>query len=243
MPGPPGEMQHMWENEIEPRLQRSDSVIRSRTLKLFNISESLVDSLLKPVTPSSNPTVAVYAKQDGIHVRITAKAANDAGALQAIEPVETDVRRALGEFIWGSDSDTQESVVAVLLTSRGTTLAIAEAVTGGHLTSLLAAAPGSESFFRGALIMPRLDGAPANEEDCVAMARQALQQFGADMGLAVLGCAVEGTDEPMNEIVVAIVGPSKERVTTGVYRSRPHRVRSLGAYYGLHELRRALSST
>ncbi len=243
MPGPPGEMQHMWESEIEPRLQRSDSVIRSRTLKLFNISESLVDSLLKPVTPSSNPTVAVYAKQDGIHVRITAKAANDAGALQAIEPVETDVRRALGEFIWGSDSDTQESVVAVLLTSRGTTLAIAEAVTGGHLTSLLAAAPGSESFFRGALIMPRLDGAPANEEDCVAMARQALQQFGADMGLAVLGCAVEGTDEPMNEIVVAIVGPSKERVTTGVYRSRPHRVRSLGAYYGLHELRRALSST
>ena len=83
MPGPPGEMQHMWENEIEPRLQRSDSVIRSRTLKLFNISESLVDSLLKPVTPSSNPTVAVYAKQDGIHVRITAKAANDAGALEA----------------------------------------------------------------------------------------------------------------------------------------------------------------
>jgi len=242
MPGPPGEMQHMWENGIEPRLQRSDSVIRSRTLKLFNISESLVDSLLKPVTPSSNPTVAVYAKQDGIHVRITAKAANDAGALEAIEPVESDVRRALGEFIWGSDNDTQESVVGALLASRGTTLAIAEAVTAGHLSSLLAAAPGSESFFRGALITPRADGASANEENCVAMARQALQQFGADMGVAVLGGAVVGTDEPMNEIVVAVVGPSKEQVTTGVYRSRPHRVRTLGAYYGLHELRRALSS-
>ncbi len=242
MPGPPGEMQHMWENEIEPRLQRSDSVIRSRTLKLFNISESLVDSLLKPVTPSSNPTVAVYAKQDGIHVRITAKAANDADALGAIEPVESDVRRALGEFMWGSDSDTQESVVAALLTSRGTTLAIAEAVTAGHLTSLLAAAPGSEAFLRGALITPHPDGASGNRENCVAMARNVLQQFDADMGLAVLGCAVEGTDEPMNEIVVAVVEPSKDRVATGVYRSRPHRVRTLGAYYGLHELRRALSS-
>ncbi len=242
MPGPPGEMQHMWENEIEPRLQRSDSIIRSRTLKLFNISESLVDSLLRPVTPSSNPTVAVYAKQDGIHVRITAKAANDADALRAIEPVESDVRRALGEFMWGSDSDTQESVVAALLTSRGTTLAIAEAVTAGHLTSLLAAAPGSEAFLRGALITPHPDGASGNRENCVAMARNVLQQFDADMGLAVLGCAVEGTDEPMNEIVVAVVEPSKDRVATGVYRSRPHRVRTLGAYYGLHELRRALSS-
>ena len=138
MPGPPGEMQHMWESEIEPRLQRSDSVIRSRTLKLFNISESMVDNLLKPLTPSSNPTVAVYAKQDGIHVRITAKADDDATALRAIEPVEKEVRSALGEFLWGTDSDTQESVVAALLTSRGTTVAIAEAVTSGHLSALLA---------------------------------------------------------------------------------------------------------
>ncbi|MBE9506233.1 MAG: CinA family nicotinamide mononucleotide deamidase-related protein [Chloroflexi bacterium] len=240
MPGPPGEMQHMWESEIEPRLQRSDSVIRSRTLKLFNISESMVDNLLKPLTPSSNPTVAVYAKQDGIHVRITAKADDDATALRAIEPVEKEVRSALGEFLWGTDSDTQESVVAALLTSRGTTLAIAESVTSGHLSSLLGAAAGSESYFRGALVMPR-SAAAGREEDCVAMAGHALQQFGADMGLGVLGRAVEGTDAPMDEVVVAVVWPSKDRVVTGVYRSRPHRVRTLGVYYALHELRKVLS--
>jgi len=242
MPGPPGELHNMWESEIEPRLQRRDSVIRSRTLKLFNISESTVDSLLKPLTPSSNPTVGVYAKIDGIHVRITAKAANDARALEAIEPVENEVRRVLGDFLWGSDNDTQESVAGALLMSRGATLAVAESVTAGQLSSLLTSAPGSESYFRGALVMPRAAGAGGKEEDCVAMAHQALQHFGADMGLAVLGRAVEGTDTPMGEVVVAVVWPSKDRVATGVYRSRPHRVRTLGPYYGLHELRRVLST-
>ena len=242
MPGPPAELHNMWESEIEPRLQRSDSVIRSRTLKLFNISESLVDSLLKPLTPSSNPTVGVYAKIDGIHVRITAKAANDARALEAIEPVENEVRRVLGDFLWGSDEDTQESVAGALLMSRGATLAIAESVTAGHLSSLLASAPGSESYFKGALVTPRDARAAGKEEDCVAMARDALQQFVADVGLAVLGRAVEGTDASMDEVVVAVVWPSKDRVATGVYRARPHMARTLGAYYGLHELRRALSA-
>ena len=240
MPGPPGEMQHMWESEVEPRLQQSDSVIRSRTLKLFNISESMVDSLLRPLTPSRNPTVAVYAKQDGIHVRITAKADNDAQALQAIKPVEKKVRSALGEFLWGSDNDTQESVVAALLTSRRATLALAESVTTGHLSSLLAGVSGSESYFKGALVMPPAAEA-GSERDCVVMARHALQQFGADMGLAVLGRAVEGTDAPMEEVVVAVVWPAKDRVATGVYKSRPHRVRTLGVYYALHELRKVLA--
>ena len=241
MPGPPGELHNMWENEIEPQLQRSDSVIRSRTLKLFNISESMVDSLLKPLTPSSNPTVGVYAKIDGIHVRITAKAANDASALEAIEPVESEVRRVLGDFLWGSDNDTQESVAGALLMSRGVTLAIAESVTAGRLSSLLASAPGSESYFMGALVMPRAAQTNGKEEDCVAMAGQALQQFGADVGLAVLGRSVEGTDAPMGEVVVAAVWPSKDRVATGIYRSRPHTVGTLGVYYGLLELRKALS--
>jgi nicotinamide-nucleotide amidase len=242
MPGPPGELHNMWENEIEPRLQRSDSVIRSRTLKLFNISESLVDSLLKPLTPSINPTVGVYAKIDGIHVRITAKAADDASALEAIEPVENEVRRVLGDFLWGSDNDTQESIAGELLMSRGATLAVAESVTAGQLASLLTNAPGSESYFKGALVMPWAAGPGGKEEDCVAMARQAVQHFGADIGVAVLGRAVEGTDTPMGEVVVAVVWPSKDRVATGVYRSRPNRVRPLGPYYGLHELRRVLST-
>jgi nicotinamide-nucleotide amidase len=242
MPGPPGELHNMWENEVEPRLQRSDSVIRSRTLKLFNISESLVDSLLKPLTPSSNPTVGVYAKIDGIHVRITAKAADDASALEAIEPVENEVRRVLGDFLWGSDNDTQESVAGQLLMSRGVTLAVAESVTAGQLALLLTSAPASESYFKGALVMPWAAGSGGKEEDCVAMARQAVQHFGADIGLAVLGRSVEGTDTPMGEVVVAVVWPSKDRVATGVYRSRPNRVRPLGPYYGLHELRRVLSA-
>ena len=241
MPGPPGEMQHMWETQIEPKLIGTDAVIRSRTLKLFNISESMVDTILSSLTVTSNPTVAVYAKQDGIHIRITAKAANAAEALRCIEPIETTVRLRLGDWLWGTDDDTQESVVAQMLESRGLTLAISESITSGHVASLLASTPNSESYFKGALILPFHAGTRPDNQQCALSARQVLQQYGADIGLIVSGGLLAGESSIMNEVAVTVAWPERNLLETSVYRTRPHRVRSLGAYYALDQLRKAVT--
>ncbi len=77
LPGPPGEMQPMWQKEIFPRLERKGgAVILSRTLKTWGLSEAKVDQLVGPFMSLPNPTLALYAKPDGIQLRITAKAAN-----------------------------------------------------------------------------------------------------------------------------------------------------------------------
>ncbi|MEE9324236.1 MAG: molybdopterin-binding protein, partial [Dehalococcoidia bacterium] len=75
MPGPPGEMTRMWQKEVTPRLKErvQGVIILSKTLKTLGIGEGSVDEMLGPLLPSKNPTVAVYAKPDGIHIRITSK--------------------------------------------------------------------------------------------------------------------------------------------------------------------------
>ncbi|MBN1855819.1 MAG: CinA family nicotinamide mononucleotide deamidase-related protein [Dehalococcoidia bacterium] len=243
MPGPPGEMQYMWETQVEPRLISSETVIRSRTLKLFNISESKVDTLLSPLTSASNPTVAVYAKQDGIHIRITAKAVNVVEAVLAMEPIEATVRERLGDWLWGTDDDTQESVVARMLQSRGLAIAISESITAGHVASLLASTTDNRDYFRGATIFPYGGQVRSEKEDCVQAAMHVLERFNADIGLAVCGGVLEGEPDGMNELVVTVVWPTRNVVQTGTYRARAHRVRSLGAYYALDQLRKVLSAT
>ncbi len=237
MPGPPGEMHHMWENQIEPGLADGVSIIRSLTLKLFDISESRVDVLLKELTPAANPTVAIYAKQDGIHVRITAKASNPEAAMQAIRPVETEARRLLGDAVWGSDGDTQESVTGSLLASRELTLGLGETITCGQTATLLGAVPGSERWFRGALVLPSREG---GGEAALELAHTAAGQFGADIGVGVSGWAVGDSGSALDELYVAVVQPGVGLVRTGEYRSRHQIVRTLGAYYALHLLRSVL---
>lgn len=237
MPGPPGEMHYMWENEIEPNLPLDAAVIRSRTVKLFAISESKVDELLSELTPSGNPTVAVYAKQDGIYVRITAKSANADEANRAIAPVEAEVRRLMGEHVWGADDDTQEGVVVDLLRRKAATIGVFETITAGQFTAMLAGAPEVSTVLKGSLVVPVVHDVVPSE-----LAARAREQFSADVGIATLGTAMTDAEPTMYQIDVAISWPARGIETTGSYRSRPHRVRTLGAYYALHELRRALAA-
>ncbi|MFW6056311.1 MAG: CinA family nicotinamide mononucleotide deamidase-related protein [Chloroflexota bacterium] len=234
MPGPPGELHRMWEGEVEPALQLTDSVIESHTLKLFAISESRVDELLRPLTPSSNPTVAVYAKQDGIHVRITAKAPDRAMAVAAIRPVEDQVRKLLADSLWGTGDETQEQVTMAMLRQRGLTLALAESSTAGQLALMLSGAPDAAGVFRGSRVLP---DSPRQASDLESLARRAACEFGADVGLATGGTPTPDSEMPMHDVYISIVYPSASAATTQCHRSRPFRVKTLGSYYAMHELR------
>jgi len=235
MPGPPGELHNIWETEVEPALRVDESSIFSRTLKLFAISESLVDNLLKNLTPEANPTVAVYAKQDGIHVRITAKAPTRREAEAAIAPIEIEVRRLLGQFIWGADRDTQEGVVADLLRSMNARVALFETVTGGQLSSMLSAVAEPGTILAGAKVHHGLSSSDSRE-----LAREAIRLFGAEIGVATTGRAIDAGEHEMHEITVSVIWPDKGLERTEKYGSRSHRARQLGAYYAIHELRKLL---
>jgi len=150
MPGVPFEMRRMWEREVEPRLlARSNSVLVSRILKVLGLGESHVEEMVADLMNGANPTLAPYAKQDGVHLRITAKASGEAEARRMIDRLESIVRDRLGNAVYGADDDTPESVTARLLAEAGMTLAVLEVGLGavGSIGVHLGSLPGSLGVF------------------------------------------------------------------------------------------------
>ncbi len=205
MPGPPSEMTRMWEEEVEPELRRraAGMVLVSRTLKTTGIGEGTVDEMLMPVLSSLNPTVGVYARQDGVQVRLGAKAPTADQARALIEPLEAEVRRILGNAVWGADDDSLEGAVGAMLRERRLTLATMESCTGGLLAHLVTNVPGSSTYFRGGLVSYQTDLKIAFGVDpqvvaehgvisaeCAAeMARAASERLQADVGVGITGVA------------------------------------------------------
>ena len=101
MPGPPTEMTRMWENEVAPELLRRNpgSILVTRTLKTAGIGEGNVDEMLSSLLKSTNPSIGIYARADGVHMRMAAKAPDEAAAWRLIRPVEEEARQILGPAI------------------------------------------------------------------------------------------------------------------------------------------------
>src|SRR5438876_7767808 len=116
MPGVPREMTPMWES-VEPSLM-GGGALRWRTLKLLGIGESAVEEKLAELVHSTSPTVATYAKNDGVHVRVADKASAPAEADEHVAEMEREVRARLGEYIWGTDDETLPSVIGRRLAAR-----------------------------------------------------------------------------------------------------------------------------
>ncbi|MBI2909848.1 MAG: competence/damage-inducible protein A [Chloroflexi bacterium] len=151
LPGPPGELRPMWERQIVPRVEgRSGGmVLVTRTLKTFGAGEALVDEMVSPLFASANPTLGIYAKPDGVHLRLAAKARSRLQAETLIAPAEARLRSILGDLVWGVDDDTPEAMVGKMLKERGLWVAVMESFTGGLLASAITDVPGSSDYFRG----------------------------------------------------------------------------------------------
>jgi nicotinamide-nucleotide amidase len=149
MPGVPHEMHKMWEEQAQPRLAKliTGGMIVSRLLKLVGIGESHAEEALGELTRSTNPTLATYAKSDGIHLRLTAKATTQSEAELLLDEFEPRVRERVSEWVYGGESDSFPAVVGALLRQRQLKLAVAESATGGQLASLITEAPGASDYF------------------------------------------------------------------------------------------------
>jgi competence/damage-inducible protein CinA-like protein len=145
LPGVPREMEYLLDHTVLPylkeKLQLTD-VILIRTLHTTGQGESRIDEAIGDLETSANPTVGLSAKAGQVDIRITAKAAtlDAAAALNAEmeQRVRARLRGKVGQFIFGADEDTLESVVARLLIDRHLTLASVECGTGGALGGRLA---------------------------------------------------------------------------------------------------------
>lgn len=147
LPGVPREMEHLLLTRVIPYLrERYDlrGAIVWRILRVCGLGESRVGEILGDyMAGGANPTVGTMAHLGQVDVRIAAKAADEAAARVLIAPVEAEIRRRLGDLVFGVDGDTLEGVVAAGLAARAWTLALLEAGTGGLVAERLTAVPGA----------------------------------------------------------------------------------------------------
>ncbi|MBA2454830.1 MAG: competence/damage-inducible protein A [Chloroflexia bacterium] len=139
MPGVPREMMPMWRNEAAPRLADSmpQQSIVTQTLKTIGIGESAAEQELRDIIERGYPTVATYAKNDGVHIRIHASSEQRNEAQGAVDRAEADIREALGHYVYGYLDDSLPHAVLSPLVEAGDTLAIWEAGTSGQVIALL----------------------------------------------------------------------------------------------------------
>lgn len=241
MPGVPREMKRMMEEQVLPFLREragDDVVIKVRVLHTIAIGESSVDDRIADLMTSSNPTIGLGAHTGQVDVRITARAPGDHEADMMIAQLEHTVRSRLGDYIYGADEDTIESVIADMLAARGERLALVETNTGGQIASRL------EQYDASVLACSEVQSAvQPQENETRDSAERVRKSAGTAWGLVIHGTAGadEGTyGENQGETVVAVAGP--DGVTSRSYHIGGQDEHSLGwiANRSLNLLRRQL---
>lgn len=222
-PGPPSELEPMLQNYGVPYLKRGqESVIVSHNIHIYGRGEAPVAQMMDDLLQGENPTLAPYAKEGECYLRVTAKAKNEEQANEMCAPVIAEVKKRLGEFVYGVDVGTLEQLVVEELAKQGKTLAAAESCTGGLLSKRITDIPGSSAVFQMGCVTYANEAKEAlldvpgetlreygavSEETARAMAEGILRRSGAHLGLGITGIAGPGGGteaKPVGLIYIAL---------------------------------------
>lgn len=214
LPGPPKEMESMFENYVKPYLSKlTDDVIESEVLRIIGVGESKVENdILDIIDSQTNPTIATYAKGYECTLRITAKAKSVEEAKELIKPMSDEMKRRFGQSLYATGETSIEEVVAKMLVENNLKIAVAESCTGGMVSASLINYPGISSVFMEGCVTysneakmkslgvkkETLDIYGAVSDKCAKeMASGVAARYNTNVGIATTGIAGPGggTDE------------------------------------------------
>ncbi|OXC07007.1 competence/damage-inducible protein A [Ligilactobacillus agilis] len=231
LPGPPSELRPMLFKVALPLLKqayRQDQLLSSRVLRFFGIGESQLASQLDDLIENqTNPTIAPYAKDNEVTLRLTASAKDEQEAQHLLDGLESKIAKRCGQYLYGyGDDNSLAQVVMTKLREKHLTITAAESLTGGQLQAALTSIPGASQAFMGGFVTyanyakEKLLAIPAevidkhgsvSEQTAILMAEQAKQKLGADVGVSLTGVAgpdsLEG--QPVGTVWIGIAYRNK----------------------------------
>lgn len=221
LPGPPREIQPMFTHYAAPKLVKlTGKTMLSHTVHIFDIGESTVETQLREMmTTMTNPTVAPYAKDGEVTVRITAFADSEQAAEDMIKPVIDEIRKIINtQNIYGIDAGNLQTALVQKLKACGKKIASAESLTGGLVSKRITEISGSSQVFECGIcsysnrIKHQVLGVSQetldkyteySAETAVEMAEGIRKLSGADIGISTTGIA--GPDGGTAEKPVGLV--------------------------------------
>lgn len=181
LPGPPFEMRPMFDNYacmelqriIEPQAER----MNERVLKIFGMGESAIEEVLGELMSLPNPTMALLAKRAEMHIRLVARSSETTSgeAEELLDCAEAEIRRRLGDKVFGRDQETMIGIVGRNCKNKHLTIATAESCTGGLLGAALTQESGSSEFYLGGVV----SYANSVKQGLLGVSEESLKTFGA----------------------------------------------------------------
>lgn len=202
----------------------------SRILKFAGIGESNLEAkLLDLIDGQLDPTIAPYAKEGEVSIRVSTKASSSIEADLKIDKSVQQIKERVGEYLYAEqDIPLEEEVIHLLRASRRK-LASAESISGGLLAELITNVPGSSGEYVGGVVtytnimkhhllsipMTQLEGegAPGAISDSTAalMAERVRELSDADFGVSLTGVAgpAQSEGKPVGLVYVGIAERGK----------------------------------
>ncbi len=274
LPGIPREMESIFSAHCMPRLiahQEAQGVVKAavRTFHVYGMGESHIDHrLIGLIDGVPEATLHFRTAAPENHVKVVVRAADYAHSQALLEQLDHELRKRIGQGIYGVDGDTFPMVVGRSLRTAGATLALAESCTGGYAGQLITSEPGASDVFLGGVVAYSNElktatlGVPAEliaehgavSEPCArAMAEGARKLVNATVAVAITGVAgskMDGrppaspgaastsADKPAGTVSFAIAGPRPTKSMTKLFVGDRERVRRAAAYFALDLARR-----
>lgn len=258
LPGPPVELQAMFEESVAPYLQGlTGEAIRSRTVKMSGVSESKVETMIKDlIDKQTNPTIATYAKTGEVHVRVTACAESDKAAEKLLKPMVKELKARFGKSIYTTEEGvTLEKAVADLLEAGQLSISTAESCTGGMVAARLINVPGVSEVFKSGVVTYANKAkrkllnvkkstlhkyGAVSEQTAQEMAKGCMALTGADVTVAITGIAGPdgGTEEkPVGLVYIACNIKGNIRVLKYQFKGSRSKVRENATVMALNLVR------
>ena len=259
LPGPPSEMQLMFQESVTPYLQQlTQTQLRHLFVRMIGIGESAAETkMIDLINSQQNPTLAPYAMEGEVMFRIT-QSFNNPDETDLTGPLLAEVRSRLGEFIYEVGPRTMPEVVKDLLLEQHKTISFAESCTAGLVAAALTDYAGASSVFRGGIVaydnqvkeellhVPShilLEHGAVSEACASAMATGCRNVMKSDLAVAVTGIAGPsgGNDEkPVGLVWLAVAGPAGVQTRRLQLIGKRARIRKVAALNALDLARRYL---
>ena len=232
LPGPPRELQPMFDNFVLPKLKEKAGrvIVRRRHLRVAGMGESALDEAIAPIyTAYPNVQTSILFNKSEVEVHLAAQSESESDADSVLDEIVAKIDEKLGLAVFAHNGELMEEVVGKMLSERGQSVSVAESCTGGLIGMRLTEVPGSSEYFiEGAItysndakvhtlgVDPETlrDHGAVSSETAEAMARGIRERAGTDYAISVTGVAGPGggsKEKPVGTVFIGYSDKSGER--------------------------------
>lgn len=262
LPGPPWELEPMFDEQVKPRLEAvlPPAFIATRELKTAMLPESTADQIAAPIYKKYtdiDTTILAGAGEVQLHLKAVAGSLEE--AKEKVDRLANELEDALDDAVFSNNGESLEQIVGYYLQMRGATLATAESCTGGLLAERVTSVSGSSRYFLGGAVVYSNDLKTAyadvpplmiaehgavSKQVAAALAEGIRKRCKATLGVGITGVAgpTGGTEEkPVGLVYIALADANGQ--TEVVERKFPgdrDRIRHFATQQALDMVRRKL---